>query len=150
MTTKEELWLKISNQFEELCNMPHAVGALDRKHIRTECPKLYGSLCHNYKGFFSKVLLASCDARWVNSLKIITWISLKENHWMKYLIYLVRKFFFLSQSWWGLFLGRMLMRNKEFITIVTEDHTGLLKMHLAFLQPDGGFSKSQFKQQLRM
>ena len=29
-------WLKISDQFEELQNMPDAVGAFDRKHIRID------------------------------------------------------------------------------------------------------------------
>ena len=44
--TIEEEWLKISNQFEESWNMLHAVGTLDGKHIRIECPKLSGSLYH--------------------------------------------------------------------------------------------------------
>ena len=38
-TTEEEL-LKISDQFVKLWNMPHAVGASNRKHVRTECPQL--------------------------------------------------------------------------------------------------------------
>ena len=42
--------------------MPHVLGALDRKYIRVECPKLAGTLHDNYKGFFSIVLLAVCDA----------------------------------------------------------------------------------------
>lgn len=55
-------WKKIANKFEETWNLPHVVGALDGKHIRIRCPAETGTLFHNYKGFFSLVLLAACDA----------------------------------------------------------------------------------------
>ena len=61
--SKEE-WLEISSKFEELWDMPHVIGCLDGKHIRIECPNLSGTLYHNYKGFFSIVLLAICDANY--------------------------------------------------------------------------------------
>ena len=64
----EEDWNKISEDYEKIWNLPHVVGAIDGKHIRIQCPKNSGTLFHNYKGFFSLVLLAVCDARYCFSL----------------------------------------------------------------------------------
>ena len=55
-------WLYISEQLEEMWNMPYTIGCIDGKHIRMECPKLSGTLYYNYKGFFSMVLLAIFNA----------------------------------------------------------------------------------------
>ena len=55
-------WKKISDKFENVWNFPHVLGAIDGKHIRIESPKNGGTLYHNYKGFFSLVLLVVCDA----------------------------------------------------------------------------------------
>ena len=35
----EQEWKQISNDFEEIWNLPHCTGAIDGKHIATECPK---------------------------------------------------------------------------------------------------------------
>ena len=44
--------------------MPHVIGAVDGKHVAMECSKNTGSLYHNYKGFYSQLLLAVCDAKY--------------------------------------------------------------------------------------
>ena len=62
-STLEE-WKAIADGFESIWNMPHVIGAIDGKHVRLKCPKNTGSLYHNYKGFFSLVLLAVCDANY--------------------------------------------------------------------------------------
>ena len=48
--------------------MPYVIGYLDGKDIRVEFTKLSGSLYHNYKGVFSIVLLAICDANYYFTL----------------------------------------------------------------------------------
>ena len=62
--SKKEEWLSISKDFEDIWNLPHCLGAMDGKHVRLQCPKLSGSNYYNYKGFYSIVLLAICDAKY--------------------------------------------------------------------------------------
>jgi hypothetical protein len=62
-TTPEE-WRPISEDFERRANVSHAVAALDGKHVAVRCPPNTGTLYHNYKGFFSVVLLALVDANY--------------------------------------------------------------------------------------
>ena len=57
-------WKAISKEFENLWNFPHCIGAINGKHVATKCPKLPGTQCFNYKGFFGVVLLAICDAKY--------------------------------------------------------------------------------------
>ena len=63
-----EEWLNIANSFEDQRDLPHVVGAIDGKHIRMKCPAESGTLFHNYKGYFSMVLLAVCDAKYCFTL----------------------------------------------------------------------------------
>ena len=51
-------WLEISKKFEEKWNYPHALGAIDGKHVRIQKPKNGGSFYYNYKHTHSVILMA--------------------------------------------------------------------------------------------
>ncbi|XP_042142134.1 uncharacterized protein LOC115328245 [Ixodes scapularis] len=57
-------WLRVAADFEERWNFPHSLGAIDGKHVTVECPPKSGSLDRNYKGTFSKSMLAVSDAHY--------------------------------------------------------------------------------------
>lgn len=57
-------WRRIAFEFEDLCNFPNCIGAIDGKHIKIEAPANSGTMFHNCMGGFSTVLLAVCDARY--------------------------------------------------------------------------------------
>ena len=60
----ENEWKHIAEDFEELWDLPHCLGAIDRKYIGMDCPRKSGTHYHNYKDFFSMVLLTICNARY--------------------------------------------------------------------------------------
>lgn len=60
----ESDWLNIEDDFNKIWNFQHCIGAIDGKHICMENPPNSGSLYYNYKGFYSIVLLAICDANY--------------------------------------------------------------------------------------
>eukprot|EP00102_Acyrthosiphon_pisum_P012012 XP_008180991.1 PREDICTED: uncharacterized protein LOC103308758 [Acyrthosiphon pisum] len=64
MPTSPQEWSTISSEWEEKWNYPHCIGAMDGKHIITQCPINSGSEYINYKGTFSVVLMALVDANY--------------------------------------------------------------------------------------
>ena len=55
MPYSTEEWLQISDEFEHNWNFPHAIGAIDGKHINIQAP--INSATGNYKGFFFNIFL---------------------------------------------------------------------------------------------
>lgn len=52
----------MAEDFNNIWQLPHTLGALDGKHIRIKAPPNTGSHFYNFKGFFSIVLFALVDA----------------------------------------------------------------------------------------
>lgn len=57
-------WEVIREGFWSEWNYPNCVGAIDGKHVRVRAPANSGSSFFNYKGFFSFILMAACDAKY--------------------------------------------------------------------------------------
>nr|XP_022910597.1 uncharacterized protein LOC111421654 [Onthophagus taurus] len=64
MPSTTEEWLQIANEFETKWSFPHAIGAIDGKHIMLQAPIHTGTEYYNYKHFFSVVLFALVDANY--------------------------------------------------------------------------------------
>ncbi|XP_031330309.1 uncharacterized protein LOC116161192 [Photinus pyralis] len=64
MPQTQEEWFQVATEFEEQWNFPHAIGAIDGKHVLMQCPAASGSDYYNYKSFFSIVLFAMVDANY--------------------------------------------------------------------------------------
>ena len=60
--TNSEDWKAISNHFYQRWNFPNTLGAIDGKHVAIKAPIHSGTTYHNYKGYFSVLLFAMCDA----------------------------------------------------------------------------------------
>lgn len=58
-------WLDIAKGYFDKTQFPNCAGAVDGKHVRLECPKNSGTLYHNYKQFFSPILMAICDSNYI-------------------------------------------------------------------------------------
>ncbi|KAG5873102.1 hypothetical protein JTB14_008182 [Gonioctena quinquepunctata] len=58
----EKEWDDVDKRFYSKWNYPNCIGALDGKHIVLQAPANSGSLYYNYKGSFSVVLMALCEA----------------------------------------------------------------------------------------
>ena len=60
--TNPQEWRQIAERFGTRWNFHHACGAIDGKHVAIKAPKDSGTVYHNYKGFFSIILLGLVDA----------------------------------------------------------------------------------------
>ncbi|XP_068215379.1 uncharacterized protein [Palaemon carinicauda] len=61
MPDNPDEWRTMAERFGRKWNFHHACGAIDGKHIAIKEPHKSESLYHNYKGFFSIILLAVVD-----------------------------------------------------------------------------------------
>lgn len=64
----EEEWKSIADGYWNTWQMPNCFGAVDGKHVRLKCPPNSGSCYYNYKKYFSIVLMAICDHRYIFKL----------------------------------------------------------------------------------
>ncbi|XP_067204553.1 putative nuclease HARBI1 [Linepithema humile] len=61
----EKEWIELAQDFQELRDFVHCIGAINGKHVVIQCPNNAGSTYYNYKSAHSIVLLAICDAKYI-------------------------------------------------------------------------------------
>lgn len=66
-------WENVAEGYQNRWQFPNCLGGIDGKHCRIRAPPNSGSAFHNYKSFFSMVLLAGCDAYYR-----FTWVHLGD------------------------------------------------------------------------
>ncbi|KAM4029736.1 uncharacterized protein ACNLHF_022392 [Anomaloglossus baeobatrachus] len=59
-----DTWLQIADGFQQICQFPNCLGAVDWKYIRIVKPVASGSEFYNYKKYFSILLIAITDAHY--------------------------------------------------------------------------------------
>lgn len=62
MPTSHAEWEDKAKRFNELWNFPNCIGAVDGKHVVMVAPANSGSMCFNYKGTHSIILMGVADA----------------------------------------------------------------------------------------
>ncbi len=72
--TLAQEWKRVADQFGDCWQMPHAIGAIDGKHVSIKCPKRSSSLFYNYKGFYYIILSALVDADYK-----FLWVDVGQN-----------------------------------------------------------------------
>ena len=55
-------WRPIAQKFSRRWNFEHCCGAIDGKHVAIKAPAHSGTVYHNYKGYFSIIMLCVIDA----------------------------------------------------------------------------------------
>ena len=81
-------WKSIAKNFQEIWNLSHCIGAIDGKHVAIKSLNS-GSSYFDYKGYFSIILMAICDAnimisrtmRLVVTILIMTVVYLEIQKW---------------------------------------------------------------------
>lgn len=65
MPNNAEKWKRIAKEFEQRWDFPHALGALDDKHVVIQAPARSGSIFFNYKKTHRIVFPAVCDSQFL-------------------------------------------------------------------------------------
>lgn len=71
MPDDETGWRELAADFLSKWHHPHCIGAIDGKHVQIKAPPRSGSQFYNYKGTFSTILLAVCDANYCITYVVI-------------------------------------------------------------------------------